>query len=190
MVLEIKGLTKHPHRTPGLVCIHKCGASTRALFHTPGITFAQRFFCIHLSSNEQCKKLHFKEERRGRRIKKNPLLVDAFKWNSISVAFSYPASEEGKAKNEELKRCRDERSTSPFRWGRLGLMANTAEPERAGRGQDRQEEPVLGSLPSWGGAGGQRKENTAGSRMGNYSLERQLGDRTHHSWKSASLGQI
>lgn len=79
---------------------------------------------------------------------------------------------------------------APLGGDRLGLMANTAEPERAGRGQDRQEGPVVGSLPSWGGAGGQRKENTAGGRMGNYSLERQLSDRTHHSWKSASLGQI
>lgn len=32
-----------------------------------------------------------------KKIKENPLLEDAFKWDSISVAFSYPASVEDKA---------------------------------------------------------------------------------------------
>lgn len=43
---------------------------------------------------------------------------------------------------------------APLGEDRLGLMANTVERERAGRGQDRQEGPVLGTLLSWGGAGG------------------------------------
>lgn len=37
----------------------------------------------------------------------------------------------------------------------LAVMTNTVEHERAGRWQDRQKGPVLGSLLSWGGAGGE-----------------------------------
>lgn len=38
-----------------------------------------------------------REGEGGLKKKENPLLVDTFKWDSISVAFSYPASEEDKA---------------------------------------------------------------------------------------------
>lgn len=49
---------------------------------------------------------------------------------------------------------------APLGGDRLAVLANTEEHERAGRWQDRQEGPVLGSLLSWGGAGGE------GSSMG------------------------
>lgn len=153
MVLEIKGLTKHPHRTPGLVCIHKWAAGATALFRTPGITFAQRFFYIHLSSNEQHKKLHFKEERRGRRIKKKKKSALG---GCLQIGFDFCgffiSCQRGRqdVKSEELKRCRDEGSTSPTGGDRHGGTANVAEQLRAPSGKDGQRGPSR--LQSWGEA--------------------------------------
>lgn len=79
-------------------------------------------------------------------------------------------------------------TAAPLGGDRLAVMANTVEQERAGRGQDGQEGPVLGSLLSWGRARGWGKENTTGSWMDNCSLERQLGDVLHPYRRGANLG--
>lgn len=77
-----------------------CSQHHGPLLHARNYLHSKVFY-IHLSSNEQCKKLHFKEERRRRMIKKYPLLMDTLKWDFCCFLTS---GEEDKGQREESER--------------------------------------------------------------------------------------